>query len=41
MVCRRDVGPPVEMFVKGQAKQKGIPKEEALQEIVKVFRSVA
>jgi NAD(P)-dependent dehydrogenase (short-subunit alcohol dehydrogenase family) len=30
-------GPPVEMFVKGQAKQKKIPKEEALQEIVGKF----
>jgi NAD(P)-dependent dehydrogenase (short-subunit alcohol dehydrogenase family) len=30
-------GPPVEMFVKGQAKQKRISREEALQEIVGGF----
>jgi NAD(P)-dependent dehydrogenase (short-subunit alcohol dehydrogenase family) len=30
-------GPPVEMFVKGQAKQKRIPREEALQQIVGGF----
>src|SRR5678815_4226393 len=30
-------GPPVEMFVKGQAKQKKISKEEALREIVGGF----
>jgi NAD(P)-dependent dehydrogenase (short-subunit alcohol dehydrogenase family) len=30
-------GPPVEMFVKGQAKQKKISKEEALNEIVGGF----
>ena len=30
-------GPPVEMFVKGQAKQKKITKEEALREIVGGF----
>jgi NAD(P)-dependent dehydrogenase (short-subunit alcohol dehydrogenase family) len=30
-------GPPVEMFVKGQAKQKSISREDALQEIVGGF----
>jgi NAD(P)-dependent dehydrogenase (short-subunit alcohol dehydrogenase family) len=30
-------GPPVEMLVKGQAKQKRIPKEDALKEIVGGF----
>jgi NAD(P)-dependent dehydrogenase (short-subunit alcohol dehydrogenase family) len=30
-------GPPVEMFVKGQAKQKKIAKEDALKEIVGAF----
>ncbi len=30
-------GPPVEMFVEGQAKQQGISKEEAVQQIVGAF----
>ena len=30
-------GPAVEMFIKGQAKQQGIGREEALQEIVGRF----